>query len=525
MSTPLSTIARRAGPLLLSAVACGAAAPELTAQATEQGYVLCPWYKPANYWSSALASDNDWLITGAPRDSLLWPLVGHGAVSVHGRDPITSAWTHHQTLYASDYSSDDRFGFAVAVEDDVFVASAIYNQVSTSVRAGSVYVFRKDPLTGLFVEEQRLDSIAPATDEFFGHALALKGDVLLVGAPNSFISGTQVGSVQVFRRDPGTGVWSFETQLLDDDPNPGAGFGTALAFDGATAVIGTPFAAENFVQNCGSVELFSVSGTTWTKGQELLSPTLQTSGNFGSAVALSSGRIAVGVPNEHDGANLWVGAVRTFALDSVSGLYTHEQRLLSGITNGASFGAALALDGGLLAVGEYAVATGSGHSGIAWTYRLGKKKNGPWHLESELVAGPTWAEQDFGSAVAIDAKHVLVASRYADTSSGYDSGAIYLYDRAEFTLSITPTQPAPGATIDLEAHRGAPGAPILLAAEAIDGVPLFLPILYDVFAADYRWQLQLTAPDPAFGVTVSVRAWKIGAGGPLVGSQLIDVDL
>ncbi len=518
-------LSRGCAPLLLSALACGVAAPELAAQATEQSYVLCPWYKPANYWSSALASDNDWLISGAPRDSLLWPLVGHGAVSVHRRDPVTGAWIHHQTKYASDYSSDDRFGFAVAAEGDVFVASALHNQVSTLVRAGSVYVFRKDPVTGLFVEEQRLDSIVPATDEFFGHALALKGDVLLVGAPNTFISGTQVGSVQVFRRDPGTGVWSFEAQLLDDDPDPGAAFGSAIAFDGTTAVIGAPDADQNFVQNCGSVELFTVSGTTWTKGQEILSPTLQTSGNFGAAVALSSGRIAVGVPSEHNGANLWVGAVRTFALDSGTGLYTHEQRLLSTISNGSRFGAALALDGSVLAVGEYGVSTGGGQSGVAWTYRLGKKSNGPWHLESQLTAGSTWVEEEFGHAVAIDAKHVLVGSRYTDTSSGYDSGAIYLYDKAEFTLSVTPTQPAPGATIDLEAHRGAPGAPILLAVEAIDSIPVFIPLLYDVFAADYRWSLQLDAPDPAFGSTVSVRAWKIGAGGPLVGSNVIDVDL
>ena len=33
------------------------------------------------------------------------------------------------------------------------------------------------------------------------------------------------------------------------------------------------------------------------------------------------------------------------------------------------------------------------------------------------------------------------------------------------------------------------------------------------------------APDPLLGITVSVRAFKISAGGPLVGSQVIDVDL
>lgn len=147
MSLPRTLTRHRLVPLALAACAAGADAPELAAQATEQSYLVCPWYKPANYWSTALASGNDWLITSAPRDSLLWPIVGHGAVSVHRRDPVT-------------------------------------------------------------------------------------------------------------------GDWNFETQLLDDDPDPGASFGSAIAFDGTTAVIGAPAADQNFVGNCGSVELFSVSGTT-----------------------------------------------------------------------------------------------------------------------------------------------------------------------------------------------------------------------------------------------------------------------
>jgi hypothetical protein len=497
-------------------------APGLAAQAHEKYALDCPWSSYSNYWGSSIAANDTWMVTGAPRDSTIWPLLGHGAISIHRRDPTTGHWVHHQSKYASDYSNDDKYGFAVAIDRDVIAVTALGNQVGSVNRAGSVYVLRYDAVTGVFVEEQRLDSIAPQTDEYFGHALGLKGDVLLVGAPQG-----GDGNVQVFRRDPVTGVWAFDAQLLDHDATIQEKFGHAIAFDGTTAVISAPGATDNFVSHCGTVELFDVSGTTWTQGQEITAVTRQVSGFFGNAVALDGNRVAIGCANELVGAVYYAGAVHLHVRDVATGLWSFEQRVVSPApAYGSGFAAALDLAGELLAIGAYdEIVTGYGYVGAAHSFRLGRKKNGPWHYESRLTHGTTNSVDDFGNALAITGSELVIAARYADTASGADSGQLFIHDAAEFTLNVTPTQPAPGATIDLEAHRGAPGAPLLLAVEAIDAVPVFIPLLYDVFAADYTWNLQLDAPDPAFGSVVTVRAWKVGAGGPLVASNAVDVDL
>lgn len=291
-------------------------------------------------------------------------------------------------------------------------------------------------------------------------------------------------------------------------------------------LIGAPNGSAGGVNYAGTVELFSVSGTTWTQGQDLSSNVPQQSANFGSSLALAGDRIAVGAPTEWIGSNSTAGRAYVFVKDQATGLFSLEQRFDSPtLAYNSGFGTAVDVKDGLLVVGAPNEVTGGGHVGSVWSWRLGKKKNGPWHSESELQAGPAIAEENFGCGVLIDTADIVVASRWANTNSGRDTGALFFYDAPEFTLSITPTQPAPGAPIDMEAHRGAAGSPILIAAEAIDGMPLFLPILYDVFGSNLSWSLQLDAPDPAFGITVSVRAWKIGAGGPLVGSQLIDIDL
>lgn len=506
---------------LVAALLALAAAGELRAQGHEQSSLICPYVSDSNYWSSAFAIDGDLMVVGAPNDSSYFPIGGHGAATVHQRDPVTGAWTYHQKLFASDYASFEAFGGTVAVEGDRLAVAAPRNVVNNLGDAGSVYLLERDAITGLFVEVQKLDSIAPVAGEGFGYGLALKGNLLLVGAP-----GAGPGSVQVFRRDAVTGLFAFEAQLIDSNGSSASFFGRTIDFDGTTVLISAPNGAAGAINYAGTVELFSVSGTTWTQGQELRSNVPQQSANFGSSLALDGNRIAVGASTEWVGSNSLVGCAYVFVKDPITGLFSLEQRFDSPtLAYNSGFGTAVELEGGLFAVGAPNEVTGGGHIGSVWTWRLGKKNNGPWHLESELQAGPSIAEENFGGAVLIAGSDLVVASRWANTLHGRDTGALFFYDAPEFTLTITPTQPAPGATLDLEAHRGAPGSPILLAVEAIDAIPVFIPLLYDVFATDYTWSLQLDAPDPAFGSTVTVRVWKVGAGGPLVGSNAVDVDL
>jgi hypothetical protein len=78
---------------------------------------------------------------------------------------------------------------------------------------------------------------AAAGDEF-GHAVAMHGDLAVIGAWNDDDHGQASGAAYVFRYD-GTG-WVQEQKLTALDAQASAGFGYAVGTDGAVVVVGAP---------------------------------------------------------------------------------------------------------------------------------------------------------------------------------------------------------------------------------------------------------------------------------------------
>jgi hypothetical protein len=117
-----------------------------------------------------------------------------------------------------------QLGQSVAIDGSV-VAAGAPREGETFIDEGAVYIYRK---TGsAWALEQKLTPPAPEVDGWFGIALALSGDALLVGASGN-------SEAYVFRNNGSN--WSLEGTLLPTgSPND---FGRTVAFDGETALIG-----------------------------------------------------------------------------------------------------------------------------------------------------------------------------------------------------------------------------------------------------------------------------------------------
>jgi hypothetical protein len=142
-----------------------------------------------------------------------------------------------QKLIASDGMPSDKFGFAIDRDGDTLVIGA--PQHYTNSLPGSFYVFTRDP-AGQWTEQQRVMSdFQPGEAEFgdlFGSAVALQGDTLLVGAPFVESGGVMtVGSVYVFTRDA-TGDWTSQQTIAPVDQSVQS-FGEHIALAGDVAVI------------------------------------------------------------------------------------------------------------------------------------------------------------------------------------------------------------------------------------------------------------------------------------------------
>ena len=191
-----------------------------------------------DYFGHSVAVDGDTVLIGASgRDS------GKGAVYAFTKPETDGGWVSTSTaakLTAETRGDDDYFGRSVAIDGDTIVVGAdeAENTVDGSqVKTGSAYVFTK-PGTGWATDTEtaKLTASDSAATDKFGYAVALDGDIVVVGA---YGNDSSRGSAYVFTK-PGTG-WAngIETaQLTASDAADNDRFGSSVAIDDDTVVIG-----------------------------------------------------------------------------------------------------------------------------------------------------------------------------------------------------------------------------------------------------------------------------------------------
>lgn len=368
----------------------------------------------------------DRLFVGAPGDDTLG--VNVGQVHVFDASTGTLLRTLDDPTPSSvdldglelDFPEGDRFGFSLAATADLVLVGAPGDNTA-GLEVGQAHLF--DAATGQLLFT--LDDPSPTPDPLrfgdfeafrdgdqFGFSVALSDDYAVVGAPddssNAATAGLFVGQVHVF--DPQTGTL---LRTIDDPtsslPQANDRFGSALAMDGNLLLVGAerdrsssnpgpgPFA--------GQAHLFDL-----TSGDLLL--TLNDpapgffGGQFGSSVSISEDRVVIGRqetdfahlfdatsgdliqsfeltpdPFGTSGGNAFVENglvfVPSFSLRGEVRVYrAADGSLLGAIENetvglGLShFGAAIDLDGGLLAIGAPLDSPGGPRNGRVYLFEI-----------------------------------------------------------------------------------------------------------------------------------------------------------
>lgn len=165
----------------------------------------------------ALASGR--LFVGVPLDDPLGSPTG----AVYVYEPMVGGWSETQRLTASDALQFDSFGTALAAEGDRLVVGSLV--ADPTGNRGAAYVFERNG--GPFLEVAKLSSANPAVTDSFGGSVALRGDVVAVGAPE----GDEVafsGSLSLFER--GDGSWPL-SQRLQPEIGELAEFGGSAALE------------------------------------------------------------------------------------------------------------------------------------------------------------------------------------------------------------------------------------------------------------------------------------------------------
>lgn len=255
-------------------------------------------------------------------------------------------------------------------------------------------------------------------NDLFGTAIALDGDTLVVGAPWERREGPHFGSVQVFVRR--AGPWVSEARLTATD---GFGFGSAVSISGDTLAVRDRY---------GSLFVFVRSAGVWQ--QEAFLDALASDRLRGSALAIDGDTLAFNAGLD-ESTGFAGGAVYVWARDH--GVWT-EQAFLKAASPAMwdQFGGSLAISNNTLVVGE--VPQNGVSQNAAHVFR---RTGTAWTLQSTLQPSHNEPRDSFGSSVAIAGDTVVVgAPGEGSSATGIDgdesdnsadnSGAAYVFVRA-----------------------------------------------------------------------------------------------
>ena len=249
--------------------------------------------------------------------------------------------------------------------------------------------------------------------DHFGSVLAGDGRTLVVGAPerdNILRGGPNVGAVYVFvADDTQTDAWKLQTTLLGTGTISGDRFGAAVALDGESIAVGAPGHDNAGAADAGEVYLFRRPSSAWTQTGVATSSTAGQ--QLGTAVVLTDGWLIAGAPGAGNGGVRY--AARTAnTLGAPAALITAP-----GVSTGLRAGAALCLHDGRLLLG--APGRNAGTAGKAWLMPADSAAHPT--VEGVTVReflSPAANEASFGATVLTHGARVFVAAPGAGSGLG-----------------------------------------------------------------------------------------------------------
>jgi prepilin-type N-terminal cleavage/methylation domain-containing protein len=357
----------------------------------------------------AIAIDGDTVVVGAYGDDDKGSDSGSAYVFV--RDGGT--WTQQAKLVPADGAASDWFGWAVAIDGDTVVVGA-YGDDDKGTNSGSAYVFVRTG--GTWTQQAKLVPADGAANDYFGYAVAVDADTIVVGAHYDDDKGADSGSAYVFTRTGAT--WTQQAKLTAAGGAAGDWFGWAVAVDGDTVVVGAPDDARG--AKSGSAYVFVRAGATWTQQAKLLAADGAAGDRFGWAVAVDAGTIVVGALRADDEVR---DSGSAYVFVRTGGTWTQQAKLTA--ADGAAydrFGYAVAVDGDTVVVGAPYDDDKGDNSGSAYVF---VRTGGTWTQQAKLTAADGAATDWFGRAVAVDADTIVVGVEY-DDDKGIDSGSVWV---------------------------------------------------------------------------------------------------
>ena len=291
----------------------------------------------------------------------------------------------------------------------LFVAAGVPNAAWALFDARTVTRGSNRRLSTSYFGQLKLVAADAASGDEFGTSVAIDGDTVVIGASGA---GGNRGAVYVLRTTDGGATYGQVAKLTASDAAAGDwGFGHSVAIDGDTVVVG----ADKDDNYAGSVYVFRTSdgGATYGQVAKLTASDAASDDYFGWSVAIDGDTVVVGAWGDDDGGSS-SGSVYVFLTTDGGATYGQLAKLTaSDAAASDKFGYSVAIDGGTIVVGaDQYYSSGSGAAYVFLTTDGGVT----YGQVAKLTAADGASGDEFGHSVAIAGDTVVVGASVGDAA-------------------------------------------------------------------------------------------------------------
>jgi uncharacterized protein (DUF2345 family) len=360
-----------------------------------------------DYFGDSVAIDGNTIVVGAPGYS---GATGAAFVFVKPKRGWENM-TQTAKLTPSNGAVNDGFGVAVSISTNTIVVGSSTASVNGNEAQGAAYVF-VEPSGGWkdMTETAKLTASDGTVGAEFGTGVAINGDSLVVGSPSGGVGNYNPGTAYIFVEPHGG--WMDMTQTAELSPSDGSDyneFGCSVSISGDTVLIGA-FGTGN---DTGTAYVFVQPQDGWvnmTETAELTASDQIATNEFGVSVSLGGNTAAIGA----SGNNLGDGAVYVYVEPSTGWLdMTQTAKLTASKAKGL---------GSSVSLNEQAIISGApnnspSHEGAAYVF---VRPSGGWRNASKpslMLSVPFNDGWDyFGDSVSLSGMTAIVGAYSAPTS-------------------------------------------------------------------------------------------------------------
>jgi|GEM_PF-1867623 len=332
-----------------------------------------------------------------------------------------------QKVIASDAEDNDSFGTGIDIDGNYAVVGANSEDGAGSDR-GAAYVFYYNGTS--WVEQAKLTIQNPEDDDLLGWAVAISGDVIVLGAYQASAGGIWRGAAYVYEK-PLNG-WQNATEnaiLTASNGDDNDFFGGAVAIENDVIVVGAA-TVDGSGSNLGAAYVFEKPGVNWVSMTENAILSASDGGNndyLGRSVKISNDVIIAGA----NGNNSNQGAI--YVYEKPSGGWTSSTETAKLISsdgaNGDGFGYETDIENDVIVSGAFLKNGAGTNRGSAYVFH---KPDGGWVNSTEdaiLSASDSEDGDSFGTYVSVR-NDLIVVTAYLEDGAGSGRGAAYIFEKS-----------------------------------------------------------------------------------------------